>query len=279
MERLTFTMPKLEPGWVWLTGAGPGDPGLLTLHALNGIRQADTIVHDALVGAEILAQADPNCELLYAGKRGGKPSPKQPDISARLVRLAREGRKVLRLKGGDPFVFGRGGEEALSLVAAGVPFRVIPGISAGVGGLAYAGIPLTHREINSAVTFITGHGASGNIPDGVDWSSLSKGSPVLVIYMAIKHLATIRQRLLDGGRYQQEAVAIVSKATTADEVILDTTLGRCVEDAADAEIKPPAIVVVGEVVQLRAGLDWVGALGGKLLAADPLGTRTGRQAG
>ena len=272
-------MPKLEPGWVWLTGAGPGDPGLLTLHALNGIRQADTIVHDALVGAEILAQADPNCELIYAGKRGGKPSPKQPDISARLVRLAREGRKVLRLKGGDPFVFGRGGEEALSLVAAGVPFRVIPGISAGVGGLAYAGIPLTHREINSAVTFITGHGASGNIPDGVDWSSLAKGSPVLVIYMAIKHLATIRQRLLDGGRYQQEAVAIVSKATTEDEVILDTTLGQCVEDAADAEIKPPAIVVVGEVVQLRAGLDWVGALGGKLLAADPLGTRTGRQAG
>ena len=279
MERLTFMMPKLEPGWVWLAGAGPGDPGLLTLHALNGIRQADTIVHDALVGAEILAQADPNCELLYAGKRGGKPSPKQPDISARLVRLAREGRKVLRLKGGDPFVFGRGGEEALSLVAAGVPFRVIPGISAGVGGLAYAGIPLTHREINSAVTFITGHGASGNIPDGVDWSSLAKGSPVLVIYMAIKHLATIRQRLLEGGRYQQEAVAIVSKATTADEVILDTTLGRCVEDAADAEIKPPAIVVVGEVVRLRAGLDWVGALGGKLLAADPLGTQTGRQAG
>ena len=279
MERLSFTMPKLEPGWVWLTGAGPGDPGLLTLHALNGIRQADTIVHDALVGAEILAQADPNCELLYAGKRGGKPSPKQLDISARLVRLAREGRKVLRLKGGDPFVFGRGGEEALSLVAAGVPFRVIPGISAGVGGLAHAGIPLTHREINSAVTFITGHGASGNIPDGVDWSLLAKGSPVLVIYMAIKHLAAIRQRLLDGGRYHQEAVAIVSKATTADEVILDTTLGRCVEDAADAEIKPPAIVVVGEVVRLRAGLDWVGALGGKLLAADPLGTRTGRQAG
>jgi uroporphyrin-III C-methyltransferase len=279
MERLTFSLPELEPGWVWLTGAGPGDPGLLTLHALNGIRHADVIVHDALVSDETLSLAGPDCEIIYAGKRGGRPSPRQPDISARLVQLARAGKRVLRLKGGDPFIFGRGGEEALALVAAGVPFRVVPGISAGVGGLAHAGIPLTHRETNSAVTFVTGHGATGDIPDGIDWTALAAGSPVLVIYMAIKHLGTIRERLIDGGRRMDEPVAVVSKASQPDERVLVTTLGACVEDVVSQAIEPPAMVVIGEVVRLRAGLDWVGALGGKILDADPLGTRSTRDAG
>lgn len=279
MERLTFKMPELEPGWVWLTGAGPGDPGLLTLHALNGLRQADVIVHDALVDDRTLTLAGSDCEIIYAGKRGGKPSPRQPDISARLVKLARDGKKVLRLKGGDPFIFGRGGEEALALVAAGIPFRVIPGISAGIGGLAHAGIPLTHRETNSAVTFVTGHGASGDLPDGIDWPALAKGSPVLVIYMAIKHLGTIRRRLMEGGRFADEPVAVVSRASQPDERVLETTLGMCVEDVAAQKIEPPAIVVIGEVVRLRAGLDWVGALGGRILDADPLGTRRTRDAG
>jgi uroporphyrin-III C-methyltransferase len=279
MERLTFKMPELEPGWVWLTGAGPGDPGLLTLHALNGLRQADVIVHDALVDDRTLTLAGSDCEIIYAGKRGGKPSPRQPDISARLVKLARGGKKVLRLKGGDPFIFGRGGEEALALVAAGIPFRVIPGISAGIGGLAHAGIPLTHRETNSAVTFVTGHGASGDLPDGIDWPALATGSPVLVIYMAIKHLGTIRRRLMEGGRFADEPVAVVSRASQPDERVLETTLGMCVEDVAAQKIEPPAIVVIGEVVRLRAGLDWVGALGGRILDADPLGTRRTRDAG
>ena len=279
MERLTFTLPTLDPGWVWLTGAGPGDPGLLTLHALNGIRQADVIVHDALVGPEILGLASPGCEIVHAGKRGGKPSPKQPDISARLVQLAREGRRVLRLKGGDPFVFGRGGEEALALVAAGVPFRVIPGISAGIGGLAHAGIPLTHRETNSAVTFLTGHGVSGDIPDGIDWPAVAAASPVLVVYMALKHLGTIRRHLMAGGRAATEPVAIVSRATLPEEAVVETTLGACVEDAARFGIEPPVMVVVGEVVRLRAGLDWAGAMAGRILDADPLGTRTRRDAG
>ncbi len=279
MERLTFTLPTLDPGWVWLTGAGPGDPGLLTLHALNGIRQADVIVHDALVGPEILGLAGPGCEILHAGKRGGKPSPKQPDISARLVQLAREGRRVLRLKGGDPFVFGRGGEEALALVEAGIPFRVIPGISAGIGGLAHAGIPLTHRETNSAVTFLTGHGVSGDIPDGIDWPALAAASPVLVVYMALKHLGTIRGHLMAGGRSPAEPVAIVSKATLPEEAVVETTLGSCVEDAARFGIEPPVMVVVGEVVRLRAGLDWAGAMAGRILDADPLGTRARRDAG
>ena len=279
MERLTFTLPDLEPGWVWLTGAGPGDPGMLTLNALNGIRQADVIVHDALVSQQMLSLAGPDCEIIHAGKRGGRPSPKQPDISARLVQLARAGRRVLRLKGGDPFIFGRGGEEALALVAAGIPFRVIPGISAGVGGLAQVGIPLTHRETNSVVTFVTGHGAAGDIPDGIDWQALAAGSPVLVIYMAIKHRGAIRARLVAGGRRPDEPVAIVSKATLPDEKVLETTLGRCVEDIAAQSIDPPAMVVIGEVVRLRAGLDWAGALAGKILDPDPLDTRAARAAG
>ena len=279
MERLPFMLPTLDPGWVWLTGAGPGDPGLLTLQALTGIQQADLIVHDALVSDETLALAGSNCDIVYAGKRGGKPSPKQPDISARLVAFARAGKRVVRLKGGDPFVFGRGGEEALALVAAGIPFRVVPGISAGIGGLAHAGIPLTHRETNSVVTFITGHGASGDVPDSVDWAALASGSPVLVIYMALKHLGTIRARLTDGGRRVDEPVAIVSKVTLDEEAVLESTLGRCGEDLVASEIEPRAMVVIGDVVRLRAGLDWVGALGGRVLEADPLGTRTERDAG
>jgi len=266
-------LPAFEPGWVWLAGAGPGDPGLLTLLALHGLRHADIIVYDALVGPGVLALARPGAALEYAGKRGGKPSARQPDISLRLVQLAREGKRVLRLKGGDPFVFGRGGEEAMALVAAGIPFRIVPGISAGIGGLAYAGIPVTHRDINSAVTFITGHDTSGLVPDSVDWPSLAKGSPVLVIYMALKHIEGIAQRLLAAGRPPEEPVAVVSNATVAGQTVLETTLGACAAAVASSGIEPPALVVVGEVVRLRAALDWLGALEGRVLAADPLGRK------
>ena len=261
----------VEPGWVWLVGTGPGDPGLLTLHAYEAIRQADHIVYDALVGDGVLAMIPESTVREYAGKRGGKPSPKQPDISRRLAELAHQGKRVVRLKGGDPYVFGRGGEEALALVAAGVPFRVVPGISAGVGGLAYAGIPLTHRDSNAAVTFVTGHAASGEVPDTVDWSAIARGSPVIVIYMAMKHLATIADHLTKGGRAPDEPVAIIAGASLPQQTVLETTLGRCATDAAEQGIEPPAIVVVGEVVRLRAGLDWLGALTGRVLVADPLG--------
>ncbi len=263
-------MPPFKAGWVWLAGAGPGDPGLLTLLALHGLKNADVVVYDALVGDAVLKLANPDAELEHAGKRGGRPSPKQPDISRRLVELARQGKRVLRLKGGDPFVFGRGGEEALALVAAEVPFRIIPGISSGIGGLAYAGIPLTHRATNSVVTFVTGHGAAGGVPDGVDWAALAAGSPVLVIYMAMNHLGEISARLIAAGRGADEPVAIVSQATTPDQRVLDTTLGGCVADSAAVGIAPPALVVVGEVVRLRGGLDWLGALDGRKLVADPL---------
>ncbi len=263
--------PAFEPGWVWLAGAGPGDPGLLTLLAAHALRHADVVVYDALVAPAVLALAGPGAALEYAGKRGGKPSPRQPDISLRLIKLAREGRRVLRLKGGDPFVFGRGGEEALALVAAGVPFRVVPGISAGIGGLAYAGIPVTHRDINSAVTFVTGHDAAGSVPDGLDWAALAHGSPVLVIYMALKHLETIAGRLLAAGRRADEAVAVVSRATTPEQRVLETTLGACAAAAAAAGLEPPALVVIGKVVRLRAALDWFGAIDRRVPVTDPRG--------
>jgi uroporphyrin-III C-methyltransferase len=279
MERILAQLPDLEPGWVWLTGAGPGAAGLLTLLAVKGLSQADVVVYDALVDKSILDLAKPEARLEYAGKRGGKPSAKQPDISLRLVQLAREGKRVLRLKGGDPFVFGRGGEEAMSLVEAGIPFRIVPGISAGIGGLAYAGIPVTHRDVNSAVAFVTGHDATGEVPDSVDWASLAKGAPVIVIYMALKHIALIADRLLAGGRAKDEPVAVIANATTEKQTVLETTLGACAADVAKSGIEPPAMVVVGQVVRLRAALDWLGAISGRALQADPLGTRHHEQTG
>ena len=272
-------LPEFEPGWVWLTGAGPGDPGLVTLLALKGLQQADVVVYDALVGRAILDLARDGTRLEYAGKRGGKPSAKQADISRTLVAYAREGLRVLRLKGGDPFIFGRGGEEALALVAAGVPFRIIPGISAGVGGLAYAGIPATHRDTNSAVTFLTGHEAGGEVTHSVDWAGIAKGSPVIVIYMALKHLGVITEQLIAHGRPAQEPVAIVSKATLPEQMVLETTLAGAVADAAASGIEPPSLVVVGQVVRLRGGLDWLGALDGKVLVSDPLSGHKDREAG
>ncbi|MEM8651473.1 MAG: uroporphyrinogen-III C-methyltransferase [Pseudomonadota bacterium] len=272
-------LPEFEKGHVWLVGAGPGDPGLLTLHAINAIQQADVIVYDALVNDEILNLSNDRVELHYAGKRGGKPSPKQRDISLRLVEFARMGKRVLRLKGGDPFVFGRGGEEALTLVENDVPFRIIPGISAGIGGLAYAGIPVTHRDINHSVTFLTGHDASGLVPDAVDWESVSKGSPVLVMYMAMKHWENIRNRLLQSGRDINQPMAFVCDATTDNQRVLETTIGASLEDLEKTDIKPPAIVVVGDAVRLRAALDWIGAQDGRELMKDPLGKNLAQNAG
>lgn len=267
-------LPEFEAGWVWLAGAGPGDPGLLTLHAVNGLRQADVVVYDALVDKSILEWAKPGAILDYAGKRGGKPSPKQRDITLKLIDYARSGKRVLRLKGGDPFVFGRGGEEALGLVEAQVPFRIIPGITAGIGGLAYAGIPATHRDCNQAVTFLTGHDQTGLTPDAINWEGIAKGSPVIVMYMAMKHLQAIAGKLIAGGRSVDEPVGIVCNGSLAGQQVLETTLGQCADAAAEAGLKPPAIVCVGEVVRLRAGLDWLGAMSGKVLTSDPLGVRT-----
>ena len=261
IDRDRLPLPEFAAGSVWLVGAGPGDPGLLTALALCALDHADTIVYDALVDRRILALARPGVVLEYAGKRGGRPSPRQPDISARLVRLAQDCHRVLRLKGGDPFVFGRGGEEALALAAAGVPFRIVPGITAGIGGLAYAGIPVTHRDIASAVTFLTGHDRGGGVPDSLDWAAIARGSPVIVLYMALNQLARIAARLIAAGRPPDEPVAIISRATTAAQRVLVTSLAMAAADAAEARIEAPTIVAIGEVVRLHATLDWLSAAG------------------
>lgn len=247
--------PVLRPGCVWLVGAGPGDPGLMTLHALNALKQADTVVYDALVDPAILDWAAPGAELIHAGKRGGRPSPKQRDISLTLVEKARAGRKVLRLKGGDPFVFGRGGEEAQTLAEHGVPFRVAPGVTAGVAGLAYAGVPATHRDVNQTLTFLTGHDQTGEAP-AVDWAAIARGSQAIVVYMGMKHLAHIAGELISHGRSPDEPVLIVMRATTPDELVLETTLSRAATEAGEAGVVAPAIIYIGKGAHLRAELRW-----------------------
>ena len=267
--------PTFQPGWVWMAGGGPGDPGLITLHALNALKQADFIVYDALVNQAVLDWANPEAVIEYAGKRGGKPSPKQRDISLRLIELALEGKRVLRLKGGDPFVFGRGGEEAQTLIQAGIKIRVIPGISAGIGGLAYAGIPVTHRDINQSVTFLSGHDRTGAMPSAIDWQAVSRGSQVLVIYMAIKHMPDICAKLLDAGRDPNEPVAIVSNATSPEMKVLETSLCKATSDIDQSGIGAPAIICVGQVVLMRQCLDWLGQMDGlPVRDLDPLNAQS-----
>jgi uroporphyrin-III C-methyltransferase len=245
-------LPALEKGWVWLVGAGPGDPGLITAMGLKALSEADYILYDALVPEALLALS--KAEKIYAGKRAGVKSCKQDEISDLLVRLAKEGNRVLRLKGGDPFVFGRGGEEAQALARAGVPFRIVPGITAGIAGLAYAGIPLTHRDTNHAVTFITGHGVDGKLTK-LDWAAVSRGSPTLVLYMARKFAGEITQALLEAGRKPSEPAAIIANATRADQKVIITTLAGL---PAAAETAPAlAVLVIGENVRLAGELSWL----------------------
>ena len=272
--------PEFLPGWVWMVGGGPGDPGLVTLHALNALQQADIIIYDALVDQSLLRWTRADAKVEYAGKRGGKPSPKQRDISHRLIELSRQHKRVLRLKGGDPFVFGRGGEEAQTLVQAGTKLRIIPGISAGIGGLAYAGIPVTHRDVNQSVTFLSGHDRTGLMPSAIDWHAVSKGSQVIVMYMAIKHMPDICEKLLAAGRDPNEPVAVVKNATRADMQVLETTLTKAHDDITRSGIGAPAIVCIGRVALMRQCLDWIGQLeGDPVRDLDPLGVRTVSETG
>ena len=257
MEIFNFGSPDFAPGSVWLVGAGPGDPGLLTLLAASALQQADVIVHDALVSDGILAMANENAVLENVGKRGGKASSRQSDISLRLAELASQHKKVLRLKGGDPFVFGRGVEEALLLAEAGIPFRVVPGITAGIGGLAYAGIPVTHGAMNQSVTFLTGHDPAGAIPGGLDWDALASCSEVLVLYMAIRHMPAIAARLISAGRPMSEPVAFVKNATMADQQVVETMLGKVADVVDGGRVASPSIVVIGPVVALRNSINWI----------------------
>jgi uroporphyrin-III C-methyltransferase len=240
-------LPELAPGHVWLAGAGPGDPGLLTLDALAGLAQADVVVHDALVDDRVLALRQPQARLEFAGKRGGRPSPSQEDISQRLIALARAGHRVLRLKGGDPSIFGRGGEEALALAQAGIPFRVIPGVTAGLAALAAAQIPATMRGINQAVILATGHGADGD----PDWAALARTGQPLVLYMAARKLDSIAAALIAGGLRPETPAAVIAAATTTDERILISTLDRIAAEARAGGFGAPAVVVIGEIVAMR----------------------------
>src|SRR4051812_2559264 len=249
-----LNLPALEEGWVWLVGAGPGDPGLITALGLQALSQADVILYDALVDEALLALSD--AEKIYAGKRAGVRSCKQDEISDLLITLARDNKRVLRLKGGDPFVFGRGGEEAQALARAGVNFRIVPGITAGIGGLAYAGIPVTHRDINHAVTFITGRGIDGKLTQ-LDWAAVSRGAPTLVLYMARKFAGEITQALLAAGRSPGEPAAIIANAARKDQKVIITTLANL---PAAAETAPTlAIMVIGENVRLAEELNWMAA--------------------
>ena len=247
-----LNLPALEKGWVWLVGAGPGDPGLITALGLKALADADYILYDALAHEALLSLS--KGEKIYAGKRAGVKSCKQDEISDLLVRLAKEGHRVLRLKGGDPFVFGRGGEEAQALARAGVPFRIVPGITAGIGGLAYAGIPVTHRDTNHAVTFITGHGIDGKLTQ-LDWAAVSRGAPTLVLYMARKFAGEIAAALLAAGRSPDEPAAIIANATRPDQQVTITTLAGL---PAAAETAPAlAVLVIGENVGLARELSWL----------------------
>ena len=245
-------LPDLLPGWVWLVGAGPGDPGLITALGLKAIAGADVVLHDALVDPALLALA--RGEKIYAGKRAGARSCKQDEICDTLIRLAQDGKRVLRLKGGDPFVFGRGGEEAQALARAQVPFRIVPGITAGIGGLAYAGIPVTHRDTNHAVTFITGHGSDGKLTQ-MDWAAVARGASTLVFYMARKFAGEIAAALMAAGRAPGEPAAVVANAARPDQQVTVTTLEGL---AAAAQGAPAlAIIVVGPNVALAGELNWL----------------------
>jgi uroporphyrin-III C-methyltransferase len=249
LASLRGSIPLLEPGHVWLAGAGPGDPGLLTLDALAGLAQADVVVHDALVDRRVLAMAARQARLEFAGKRGGKPSATQADISKRLIALARAGCRVLRLKGGDPFVFGRGGDEAIALAAAGVPYRIIPGITSGLAALAAASIPATFRGVNQAVILATGQSATDG--EGLDWTALARTGQPIVLYMAMRNLDTIAEALMRGGLAAYTPAAAIASATTAEQRIVIATLRDLAARAREAALEPPAIIVIGSNVAVR----------------------------
>lgn len=252
LERMLDGGPVFAPGTVWLVGAGPGDPGHLTVHALRALQQADSILHDALIDDRILDLARPEAERIYSGKRAGEHSIDQAALCARMVELAQAGRRVLRLKGGDPMVFGRGGEEMLVLAEAGIPFRIVPGVTAGLAAMAVATIPATLRDVNRAVVLATGHAAADS--DETDWAALARLGQPLVLYMALRRIDRIARALIDGGMAADTPMAVISSATRSDQDILVSTLGTISRDRERHPIEPPAVVVVGEIVAMRERL-------------------------
>jgi uroporphyrinogen III methyltransferase/synthase len=259
MPTLSQVPPSARRGIVYLVGAGPGDPELLTLKARRLLEEAEVVVYDHLVSPKTLAGVRPGSELVFAGKKGGSFGCRQEDIDALLVRLAGAGKVVVRLKGGDPFVFGRGGEEAAALAAAGIRFEIVPGITAALGAAAYAGIPLTHRARSSAVVFLTGHEDPAKPGSPIRWEDYSKLGATLCIYMGVRNLPAIAERLQAGGLPAETPAAIIQEATTGRQRVLTATLGTLPRRARDEEVTSPALVVIGVVVGLAEGLSWFDA--------------------
>jgi uroporphyrin-III C-methyltransferase len=253
---MASSLPTFAPGSVWLVGAGPGDPGLLTVLAVQALGEADIVLYDSLVNTNVLAFMGPHGRASSVGRRKGKATMTEAQTIALMVRHASAGRRVVRLKGGDPFMFGRGGEEVAALARAGIPFRIVPGVTAGLGGLAYAGIVATRRGVNNSITFLTGHDESGRLPDGLDWPGLARDDQTLVIYMGLTVLDKIVGALLAHGRDNRTPVAIVSGATTARQQVLVTTLGESVLGARRERIAAPALIVIGRAADPANIFPW-----------------------
>jgi len=247
---------KKEIGRVYLVGAGPGDPGLITEKGLRILKKTDVVVYDNLVNPELLGAVSEKSEKIYVGKRAGNHTLPQEKINQLLVQKARENRIVVRLKGGDPYVFGRGGEEALALREAGVPFEVVPGVTAGVAALSYAGIPATMRGFDSSLTFVTGHEDPTKNGSDIHWPSLAKEKSTLIFYMGMAHLSEIAEQLLKNGKPPETPVAVVQRGTFPDQKVVEGTLTTIAEKARQAGMRPPAIIVVGDVIRLRSRLTW-----------------------
>ena len=245
-------MNQKYTGKVYLVGAGPGDPGLLTVKGKTLLEHADVVIYDALVSPEILAIINPHAEKINAGKRKGRHSLPQAQTTELLRAKAENNAVIVRLKGGDPFVFGRGGEEMADLVKAGVEVEVVPGITSGIAAPAYANIPVTHRRYNSSVTFVTGHEATEKYRPEVNWQAIARGSETIVIYMGVQNLPQIIPQLLAGGMSSTTPIALIRWGTRPDQTELISTLETIVERVAATEFQAPAIVVIGNVVELRS---------------------------
>jgi uroporphyrinogen III methyltransferase/synthase len=246
----------MKPGTVYLVGAGPGDPGLMTVRGMSVLRSADVVVYDRLVNLALLDEARADAVRVFVGKMADHHSRPQDEINALLVHHARWGRQVVRLKGGDPFVFGRGGEEAETLAAAGIPFEIVPGVTSSIAVPAYAGIPVTHRRVASSFAVVTGHEGDGKGRSAVHWEQLATAVDTLVVLMGLAALPTIVGALLAHGRSGDTPVALIRSGTTEAQEVLTGRLADIVERARAAEFEAPVVIVVGEVVRLRERLQW-----------------------
>ena len=246
--------PQRLPARVALVGGGPGDPELLTVRAARLIAAADALVFDHLVSDAVLNLARPDAERIYVGKQAGKHTLTQENINALIVKLAQEGKQVVRLKGGDPYIFGRGGEEGEELAAAGIPFEVVPGVTAACGAAAYAGIPLTHREHAKAVMFVTGHLKDESCD--LDWHALARAQQTVVIYMGVLSLPEISRQLIAHGMPPETPDACVRHATLPEQLTVAATIASLPDAVAKAGLRPPALLIIGQVVSLRDRLNW-----------------------